>query len=193
VTHFVSHYGLWVVFTVVFLEAAGLPFIPGETALIAAGALASQGHGNIVAIISVAVAAAVAGALFGYAVGRIWGRELLVRWPWFERISQRGVERSQEFVERHGSKAVFLGRFVPVLRATLGWMAGIGRMRFGNFMVWNVAGAVAWGCLIGLAAYYLGAAVVDAVQRDLGIGLAVIAGILLLLLGIHLVRRRLAA
>jgi membrane protein DedA with SNARE-associated domain len=193
VTHFVSHYGLWVVFTVVFLEAAGLPFIPGETALIAAGALASQGHGNIVAIISVAVAAAVAGALFGYAVGRIWGRELLVRWPWFERVSHRGVERSQEFFERHGSKAVFLGRFVPVLRATLGWMAGIGRMRLGNFMVWNVAGAVVWACLIGLAAYYLGAAVVDAVQRDLGIGLAVIAGILLLLLGIHLVRRRLEA
>jgi membrane protein DedA with SNARE-associated domain len=193
VTHFVSHYGLWVVFTVVFLEAAGLPFIPGETALIAAGALASQGHGNIVAIISVAVAAAVAGALFGYAVGRIWGRELLVRWPWFERVSHRGVERSQEFFERHGSKAVFLGRFVPILRATLGWMAGIGRMRFGNFMVWNVAGAVVWGCLIGLAAYYLGAAVVEAVQRDFGIGLAVIAGILLLLLGIHLVRRRLEA
>jgi membrane protein DedA with SNARE-associated domain len=193
VTHFVSHYGLWVVFTVVFLEAAGLPFIPGETALIAAGALASQGHGNIVAIVAVAVAAAVAGALFGYAVGRVWGRELLVRWPWFERVSHRGVERSQEFFERHGSKAVFLGRFLPVLRATLGWMAGIGRMRFGSFMIWNVAGAVAWGCLIGLAAYYLGAAVVEAVQRDLGIGLAVIAGILLLLLGIHLVRRRLEA
>jgi membrane protein DedA with SNARE-associated domain len=193
VTHFVSHYGLWVVFTVVFLEAAGLPFIPGETALIAAGALASQGHGNIVAIVAVAVVAAIAGALFGYAVGRLWGRELLVHWPWFERVSHRGVERSQEFFERHGPKAVFLGRFVPVLRATLGWMAGIGRMRFGSFMVWNVAGAVVWACLIGLAAYYLGAAVVDAVQRDLGIGLAVIAGILLLLLGIHLVRRRLEA
>ena len=192
-THFVSHYGLWVVFVVVFLEVAGLPFIPGETALIAAGALASQGHGNIVAIIAVAVVAAVAGSLFGYIVGRLWGRELLVRWPWFERISHHGVERSQEFFERHGPKAVFLGRFVPVLRATLGWMAGIGRMRFGSFMVWNVAGAVAWASLIGLASYYLGAAVVKAVQRDLGIGLAVIAGILLLLVGIHLLRRRLEA
>ena len=62
-THFVAHYGLWVVFGVVFLEVAGLPFVPGETALIAAGALASQGHGNIVAIIGVAIAAAVLGAL----------------------------------------------------------------------------------------------------------------------------------
>jgi len=189
-THFVSQYGLWVVFGIVFLEVAGLPFIPGETALIAAAALASQGHGSIVAIIGLAIAAAVTGALFAYAIGRLWGRELLGRWPWFERASHHGVEHSQEFFDRHGSKAVFLGRFVPVLRATLGWMAGVGRMRFDSFLLWNVAGAVAWGCLIGLAAYYLGAAVVRAVERDLGIGIGVIVGILLLLVGVHLLRRR---
>lgn len=189
-THFVAHYGLWLVFGIVFLEVAGLPFVPGETALIAAGALASQGHGNIVAIIAVAIAAAVLGALVGYAVGHRWGRELLCRWPWFERVSRKGVERSQEFFHHHGSKAVFLGRFVPVLRATLGWMAGVGRMRFGKFLVWNVAGAVAWGFLIGLLAYYLGQAVVDAIERDLGIGVGVIAAIVLALAGIHLLRRR---
>jgi membrane protein DedA with SNARE-associated domain len=192
-THFVAHYGLWVVFVVVFLEVAGLPFIPGEAALIAAGALASQGHGSIVAIIALAIAAAVAGALLGYVVGRRWGRELLGRWPWFERVTHKGVERSQEFFHRHGSKAVFLGRFVPVLRATLGWMAGVGRMRFGSFLLWNVAGAVAWGFLIGLLAYYLGQAVVDAIERDLGIGIAIIAAILLVLAGIHLLRRRMEA
>jgi membrane protein DedA with SNARE-associated domain len=189
-THFVAHYGLWVVFGIVFLEVAGLPFIPGEAALIAAAALASQGHGSIVAIVALAVAAAVTGALVAYGVGRRWGRELLQRWPWFERISHRGVERSQEFFHRHGSKAVFLGRFVPVLRATLGWMAGVGQMRFGSFLLWNVAGAVAWACAIGLAAYYLGDAVVKAAERDLGIGIAAIAGVLLLLGGIHLLRRR---
>jgi membrane protein DedA with SNARE-associated domain len=190
-THFVAHYGLWVVFVVVFLEVAGLPFVPGETALIAAGALASQGHGNIVAIIGLAIAAAVAGALLGYAIGRRWGRELLARWAWFERVTNKGVERSQEFFHRHGSKAVFLGRFVPVLRSTLGWMAGIGQMRFGSFLLWNLAGAVAWGSLIGLLAYYLGQAVVQAVERDLGIGIGIIGGILLVLVGIHLLRRRL--
>lgn len=189
-THFVAHYGLWVVFGIVFLEVAGLPFVPGETALIAAGALASQGHGNIVAIIAVAIGAAVLGALLGYAVGRGWGRELFERWPWFERVSHKGVDRSQAFFHRHGSKAVFLGRFVPVLRATLGWMAGVGRMPFGRFLFWNVAGAVAWGLLIGLLAYYLGQAVVDAIERDLGIGVGVIAVIVLALALIHLLRRR---
>jgi membrane protein DedA with SNARE-associated domain len=189
-TNFVAHYGLWVVFGIVFLEVAGLPFVPGETALIAAGALASQGHGSIVAIIAVAVAAAILGALFGYAVGRRWGQDLLVRWPRFERASHKGIARSQEFFRQHGSKAVFLGRFVPVLRATLGWMAGVGRMPFGRFLVWNVAGATAWGLLIGLLAYYLGQAVVDAIERDFGIGVGVIAVILFVLLVIHLLRRR---
>jgi len=192
-THFVATYGLWVVFGIVFLEVAGLPFIPGETALIAAAALASQGHGNIVAIIAAAAAAAVLGALFGYVVGRRWGREILRRWAWFERVSHSGVERSQVFFERHGSRAVFLGRFVPVLRATLGWMAGVGRMQFGRFFVWNVAGGLAWACGIGLAAYYLGAAVIDAVERGVGIAAGVIAGIILAVAGLHVLRRRLAS
>ncbi len=189
-THFVANYGLWVVFGVVFLEVAGLPFIPGETALIAAAALASQGHGSIVWIVVLAVTAAVTGALFSYFLGRRWGRELLTRWRWFERVSHEGVDRSQQFFDRHGSKAVFLGRFVPVLRATLGWMAGVGRMRFGRFLLWNVLGAVAWGCLIGLLAYYVGEAVIKAVERDLAIGVGAIAAILLVLAGMHVLRRR---
>jgi membrane protein DedA with SNARE-associated domain len=190
VTHFVSHYGLWVVFGVVFLEVAGLPFIPGETALIAAAALASQGHGSIAAIIGLAFAAAVIGAVLAYAIGRRWGRELLTRWPRFERLTHKGLEKSQEFFVSHGSKAVFIGRFVPVVRATLGWMAGVGEMRFASFLLWCVAGAVAWSCLIGLLAYYLGAAVIKAAEKDLGIGIAAIAGIVLLVAAHHWWRRR---
>jgi membrane protein DedA with SNARE-associated domain len=190
VTHFVEHWGLWVVFGVVFLEVAGLPFIPGETVLITAAALASQGHGNIVAIISVAAAAAILGALFAYIVGRRWGRDALNRWPRFERASRKGIDRSQEFFDRHGGKAVFLGRFVPVVRATLGWMAGIAHMPFGRFLLWNIAGAVAWATGIGLAAYYLGQQVIDAAEKDLGLGIAVIAGILALVAAHHWWRRR---
>ena len=189
-THFVGHYGLWVVFGVVFLEVVGLPFIPGETALIAAAALASQGHGSIRWIIGVAIAAAVLGAAVAYAVGFLYGRELLGLWPWFERVTRPGVHRSDEFFQRHGSKAVFLGRFVPVLRATLGWMAGIGRMQPVRFLLWDVAGAIAWGFGIGLAAYYLGSAVIDTVERDAGIGVAVIVAIVVAFLALHLRRRR---
>jgi membrane protein DedA with SNARE-associated domain len=115
----------------------------------------------------------------------------LRRWPWFERVTRKGVERSDEFFRRHGSKAVFLGRFVPVLRATLGWMAGVGKMSFARFLVWNVVGAVAWGCLIGLLSYYLGAAVVKTIERDAGIGAGVVAALALAFVGFHLLRRRL--
>ena len=187
---FVSHWGLWVVFGVVFLESAGLPFIPGETALIAAAVLASQGHGSIVATIASAVAAAFLGAAFGYVVGRWRGRELLSLWPWLDRVTQRGVERSDAFFHRHGSKAVFLGRFLPILRATLGWMAGVGRMRLWPFLAWDAAGALAWALLIGLLAYYLGAAVVDAIQRDVFIGTGVVAAIAVVLVLVHFARRR---
>jgi membrane-associated protein len=190
VTHFIEHYGLWVVFAVVFLEVAGLPFIPGETALITAAALASQGHGSIVAIIGLAIAAAVTGALFGYVVGGRWGREVLRRWPRIERLTRTGLDRSQEFFDRHGGKAVFLGRFVPVVRATLGWMAGVAGMSFWRFLFWNVAGAVAWGAGIGLLAYYVGAAVIKAVERDLLYGVAAIAGIVLIVVGHHWWMRR---
>jgi membrane protein DedA with SNARE-associated domain len=160
VTHFVENYGLWVVFVVVLLEVAGLPFIPGETALIAAAVLASQGHGSIVWTIALAIVAAILGAGASYAVGRHWGRRVLKRWPWFERVSRPGVERSDLFFKAHGSKAVVIGRFVPILRATLGWMAGVGRMPLPRFVAANVAGAVAWGLAIGLIAYYVGGAVI---------------------------------
>src|SRR5262249_35481793 len=104
--------------------------------------------------------------------------------------SHKGIERSQEFFDQHGSKAVFLGRFVPVVRSTIGWMAGVGRMQFPRFLAWNVVGGVAWGVLIGLLAYYLGQAVLDAIERDVGIGVGAIVLIVLVLGGIHLLRRR---
>lgn len=189
-THFVSHYGLWVVFGVVFLEVAGLPFIPGETALIAASALASQGKGSIAGTIALAVAAAVLGAAAGYVVGRARGKRLLAVWPWFERVSAPAVHRSEAFFERHGPKAVFIGRFFPILRSTLGWMAGVGRMPLAPFLLWNVVGAVVWACGVGLAAYYAGAAVVNTVEHDAAVGVGVIAAIVLVALGVHLVLRR---
>jgi membrane-associated protein len=190
VTHFVSSYGLWVVAFLVFLEAAGGPVVPGETAFIVAAALASQGHGDVVAIVAVTIASAVGGAVAAYAIGRARGRELLATWPWFERLTRPGLERSDEFFRRHGAKALVLGRFVPFLRTTLGWMAGVAHMPFRRFLVWTVAGTVTWGCVVGVASYYLGQAVVDAIQRDAAIGLGLVGALALALVGAHVIRRR---
>jgi membrane protein DedA with SNARE-associated domain len=192
VTHFVENYGLWVVFVVVTAEVAGLPFIPGETALIAASVLASQGHGSIVWTIVLAVVAAVLGACIAYAIGRRWGRGLLRLWPWLERITRPAVERSDHFFHRHGAKAVVIGRFLPILRSTLGWMAGVGQMRLSRFLLANVAGAVAWGTAIGVAAYYAGGAVIDTIQRDGGYAIAgVVVGAIVVWLAVRRLEKRL--
>jgi membrane protein DedA with SNARE-associated domain len=190
VSHFVAEYGLWVVFVVLFVEVAGVPFVPGEAALIAAAAAASKGNGSIVGIILLAFAAAVLGALTSYLIGRRWGKRLLRQSKWLERHTEKMLEKGEEFFTKHGSKAVFLGRFVPVVRALLGWLAGIHEMNFARFMFWNVAGAAAWSALIGLVAYYAGQKVIDTVQHDAVLGFAVIAGIVLLVLGHHWWRRR---
>ena len=87
-THTLTTYGLWLLFVLILLESAGLP-LPGETALIAAGILASRGHFDIVVVIVVAAAAAIIGDNGGYYVGRRWGRKILARWEWLARLHGR--------------------------------------------------------------------------------------------------------
>ena len=191
-THFVQEFGVGLVFAVVFFEVAGLPFIPGETALITGAVLAQQGHLSLTAVISAAVGAAVAGATTGYMLGRWRGRQI------FEvvlgRRATKMIDRSEEFFDKHGGKAVFFARFVPILRATVGWIAGIGGMNWWRFMMWNVIGGAAWGIGIGLAAFYAGKAAVEAAQRYGAIGIGSVAVILLLVIGgTHLWRRRVEA
>jgi len=77
-----------------------------------------------------------------------------------------------------------------VLRATLGWMAGVSRLPAARFSSWTVAGSVAWGCAIGIASYDVGAAVVKTVERDAAIGAAVLVAIVLILVGLQVLRRR---
>jgi membrane protein DedA with SNARE-associated domain len=138
-------------------ESAGLP-VPGETSLIAAAVLASQGHLSIQLVIAVAAGAAIVGDNLGYLFGRRGGRWLLTRTGWAEDRRQRLLARGEVFFERHGGKAVFLARWLPWLRATAAWLAGASRMRWPRFLLWNALGGVAWATSIGLAACFLGKA-----------------------------------
>ncbi len=191
-THLIDTYGLWVLFVVVLLESGGIP-VPGETALITTAVLASKGHFSIIAVIAVASGAAILGDNGGYWVGREWGRQLLTRWDFLARYAERVLPPAERFFERHGSKTVFIGRFLPVLRFTAAWMAGIARMPWWKFFAWNAAGGIAWATGVGLLAYYLGKAVLDAYDRYGLIGAGVLIGAAVLLLGIvHFVKKRLA-
>ena len=99
--HFIHTYGLWFVFAIVCAESAGL-WLPGETALIAAGVYAAKGHLSIVSLIVVAAAAAIIGDNIGYWLGREGGRRLIYRYPWAKRQADRVMPRADRFFEKHG-------------------------------------------------------------------------------------------
>lgn len=164
-THFFISHGLPLLFVVVMLESFGIP-LPGETALIAFGVLASQGHYSIVWVIVLTAAAAIIGDNLGYwLIGRWGGRRLFERWGPLERYAERVLPRAERLMARHGGKTVFLGRFVAVLRFTAAWVAGIGRMPWWRFLFWNAAGGIGWATAVGLVSYYSGHAAADAIRR----------------------------
>ena len=111
-----NHHGLLILFLLIAVESAGVP-LPGETALIAAGVLAAQGHFAIEWVIVVAAAAAIIGDNVGYWLGRKGGRALLERTPYVRTYFERALPPAERFFDRHGPKTVFIARWVALLRA----------------------------------------------------------------------------
>ena len=172
----------WLAYLVLFLvvggESSGVP-LPGETSLVAGGVLASNGNLSIYLVIVAAAAGAIVGDNVGYMIGRRGGRWLMSRGgPRRQRLFARG----QEFFDRHGAKTVFFGRWLPGLRITASWLAGINRMRWQRFAFWNAAGGISWAITVGLAAYLLGQAAASAFRTvgliGAGIVLLSVAGLL---------------
>jgi membrane protein DedA with SNARE-associated domain len=191
VQHFFTHHGLPVLFVVVMLESFGIP-LPGETALIFFGVLASKGDYNIVTVIVVAASAAIVGDNLGYwIIGRLGGRALFRRNRWLHRYSETVIPRAERIMQRHGAATVFFGRFIAILRFTAAWVAGLGRMHWWTFLFWNAAGGIAWATLVSLVSYYGGKAAADAIARY-----GVYAGIAIVVvtaggwLAVHLVKKR---
>jgi len=181
-----SQLALLLMFVLLALESFGLP-VPGETALIACAVLASQGALPLAWVIVVAILAAVIGDNLGYWVARRGGRQLLYRYRLTHRYAEQYLPRGERFFARHGGKAVFLGRFVAVLRVTAAWCAGLSRMHWWRFLAWNAAGGIVWATGVGLIAYYLGDAAAHAIGRY---GLFAAGGALVLAgLGYLIVRR----
>ena len=187
--HVAQDIGLPVLFALVAVETMGVP-LPGETALITAAIVASRGHLAIEAVIAVAAAAAILGDNVGFAIGRRWGRRLLA-WKGgpFAHHRMRLLEVGEPFFDRHGPKAVFLGRWVSGLRITAAWLAGANRMSWPTFTFWNALGGMAWALSVGLAAYFAGHAAETAVHTA---GLAGAGGVVALavLYGVLRLRRR---
>lgn len=191
-THFFTHHGLPLLFVVIMLESFGIP-LPGETALIFFGLLASKGNYSIAAVIAVAAAAAIVGDNLGYwIIGRWGGRALFRRNKWLHGYADRVLPRAELLMQRHGGKTVFFGRFVAILRFTAAWVAGLGRMEWWRFLFWNASGGIVWATAVGLIAYFGGQAAADALKRYGLLG-ALAVGVLLVggWVAVHFAKKRL--
>jgi membrane-associated protein len=160
------------------LESLGIPS-PGETALVLACVLASQGKLQIELVLAIAVAAAIVGDNVGYWIGRKAGRRVLTsdRGPFAHRRIAL-IAYGDRFFARHGAKAVFLGRWMALVRVTAAWMAGMNHMPFRSFFVWNALGGLTWALSVGLVAYFAGDAAVHVIERA-GVGAAIALGVLI--------------
>src|SRR5215204_3416222 len=139
--------GYAAVFALIAIETMGIP-VPAETALIAAALLAHDGQMDIATLTILAAAAAILGDNVGFAIGRRYGRRLfLVRGP-LHRHRLKVLEHGEPFFARHGPKAVFLGRWVAGLRIASSWLAGMNRMSWPTFLVWNALGGIAWAASV---------------------------------------------
>ncbi len=149
------HLGYLILLALVGAESTGVP-VPGETALITAGVLATHGQFRIEEVIAIAAVGAILGDNLGYLIGRTGGRRLLERPGFLEHHRRQVLAKGEPFFARHGPKAVFLGRWVAGLRIAAAWLAGISRMPWPTFLFWNALGGIAWATSVGLLAYYLG-------------------------------------
>lgn len=187
--HFLSTYGYLAVFLAVALESSGIPF-PGETMLITAAAFAGAGHLQIPFVIMAAAAGAIGGDNCGYWIGRTGGRGVAVRFGKYIRLNERHLQYAEGFFVRHGQKTVFLGRFVAVMRTWTAFLAGLNRMPYPRFVVFDAAAGITWSTLFGLLAFKLGQnlPLLQKILKVLGVG--GVALVIAIALSMYLLRRR---
>ncbi len=159
------------------LESMGVPS-PGETALVAASVLASQGHLKIWLVILIGASSAILGDNIGYLLGHKLGRDALVRHGPLHEQRAKVIELGDRFFQRHGAKTVFLGRWIAWIRFATAWLAGINHMPFRIFFPWNALGGITWAITYGLLGYYGGQTVVNVAER-VGIVAAIVFAVVI--------------
>ena len=153
-------YGIWIygiLFVIVFLETGVVvtPFLPGDSLLFVAGALAATGEMDIRALVLLLIVAAILGDSLNYAIGRYFGPRVF-RFEDSRFFKRAYIDRTHAFFERHGGKTIVIARFVPIIRTYAPFVAGIGHMPYRRFLSFNVGGAVLWVGLLAYAGYLFG-------------------------------------
>ncbi len=155
----ITQYGVWtlaILFIVIFMETGVVvtPFLPGDSLIFAAATFAARGALNPLAIFIVLAIAAVAGDTANYWIGHRVGAKAYtgeVKW-----IKKEYMERTHKFFEKQGGKAIFLARFVPIIRTFAPFVAGVSQMSYGFFIRWNVIGGITWVAVFTSLGFFFG-------------------------------------
>jgi undecaprenyl-diphosphatase len=184
ITGWILHLHGWLALAIVFavpaLEASafvGFVF-PGEIAALLGGVLASQSRVSLAGVLAAATAGAVLGDSIGYSVGRRWGRGML-HGSVGRLVNRRHLDRAEAYLAARGGKAVFLGRFTAALRVLIPGLAGMSRMRYGTFAIYNMAGAIVWATVTVLTGYVAGTSWRHAERVASRVGLGLLAAVLI--------------
>jgi len=165
-------YGMWIyaiLFVVIFCETGLVvtPFLPGDSLLFVAGALAAGSNGiNVHVVVLLMIAAAVLGDAANYSIGRFFG-ERLFRNPDSKIFKRSYLEKTHEFYEKYGGSTIIIARFVPIVRTFAPFVGGMGRMGYRRFALYNITGGVMWVAILTYAGYFFGG--LEFVRRHLSL------------------------
>lgn len=163
-------------------------FLPGETAVLVAGVVASQGHVNIVVICALVVAAAIIGDSVGYVIGSRYGERLMnLR---ILRQRRAALDKALEGLRRRGPIYVFVGRFTAFLRAVMPGLAGMSKMHYRRFLIANALGGLLWGVAFSLLGYFAGTALTRIEKYASWVGLAVLIAMVVFFILYHFIKKR---
>jgi membrane-associated protein len=188
-----QQHGAWVyllLFAIIFSETGLVvtPFLPGDSLLFVAGALAAAGDMDVHVLAFVLVVAAVLGNTVNYSIGYYIGPRVF-HWEDSRFFNRKALDRAHAFYERHGGKTIVITRFVPILRTFAPFIAGIARMSYLHFFAYNLAGALAWVLSLLYAGYWFGN--VPVVKQNLSVVILAVVVLSVMPLAIEYIRYRL--
>lgn len=193
----VAQYGIWIyaiLFLILFCETGLVvtPFLPGDSLLFVAGALAAlPGNDlNVHLMVTLLVIAAILGDAVNYTIGRLFGERLFSN-PNSKIFRRSYLDKTHAFYEKHGGKTIILARFVPIVRTFAPFVAGMGHMSYRHFALYNVSGALLWVLLFSYAGYLFGD--LPIVQENLKLLIVAIIIVSILPGVIEVIRHRRAA
>ena len=156
----IKYFGIWtylIVFLVIFCETGLVvtPFLPGDSFIFALGTIAALGSLEIGLLLIVLIVAAIAGDSVNYTLGKFFGPRVFHQ-PDGRFFKREYLDKTHRFYEKHGGKTIFLARFIPIIRTFAPFVAGIGSMHYGRFLLYNISGGIVWTTFFALGGYYFG-------------------------------------